>query len=100
MKRKVKSNVVRATKMKTRSAASEELLVENILNNFHQLNCSEEDDRILRVFKSHSVKSADRKTVQDLVKYDENGLFCCFSYFTKVNKLNKLFITSYLKLEK
>ena len=100
MKRKVKSNIVTATKIKTRSTDSQDVLVEKVLNNFHRPNFSEEDDKILRVFNSYSVKSAGRKTMLDLVNYNETGLCCCFSCFTKVNKLNKLFITSYLKLEK
>ena len=80
MKRKNKGNPnhVPATKRKTRSGACEDLLVENILNNFHQPKCSE-DDKVLRVFQSHSVKTAGKKTLQSLVKYDKKGL-CCFFF--------------------
>ena len=81
MKRKNKgnSNAVLPTKRKTRSTTRKDLLVENILNTFDQPTCPE-DDKVLRVFKSHSVKPAGEKALQDLVEYDEKGL-CCYLIF-------------------
>ena len=83
MKRKNKgnSNAVLPTKRKTRSTTRKDLLVEKIWNTFDQPNRSE-DDKVLRVFKSHSVKTADEKTLQDLVEYDEKSLCCYLNLFS------------------
>ena len=75
-----KSNVI-SNKRKTRSTTKRDSLVENVLKYSHQQNCRE-DEKVLRVFKTHSVKTADNKTLQDMITYDEKGLYCYFCYFT------------------